>query len=132
MTASLTFSLPLFHTSGYVAVDAPRKLIVVAYRGTILRDLVSVAANFASRGFQRAAAYCPGCRVAIGYLTEFNESRQFVIPAVEAALLANPKFQVVTTGHSLGGAVATIAALELRSLGIPVHAVGVCLQLGDC
>jgi thioesterase domain-containing protein len=69
--------------------------------------------------------------VAIGYLTEFNESRQFVIPAVEAARLANPTFQVVTTGHSLGGAVATIAALELRSLGIPVHAVGVSLQLGD-
>jgi hypothetical protein len=122
---TINFSLPMYHTSGYVAVDVLRRLIVVAYRGTIPTDELSVQANIDSAGFQTSVNYCPngGCSVATGYLKAFNESRAIVIAAVKAALVDHPTFQVVTTGHSLGGSVATIAALELRSMSIPVHAV---------
>jgi len=41
--------------------------------------------------------------------------------AVKAAVRAYPSYQVVTVGHSLGGAVATIAAAHLRLAGIPTN-----------
>jgi pimeloyl-ACP methyl ester carboxylesterase len=117
----------MYHTAGYVAVDVPRKLIIVAYRGTNSTDPLSGKTNTDSLGHQTPVNYCPGggCNVATGYLNAFNESRSHVIPAVEAALKANPKFQVITVGHSLGGALATVAALELRNMGIHVHTVSV-------
>jgi alpha-beta hydrolase superfamily lysophospholipase len=58
--------------------------------------------------------YCTGCLVAGGYLAAFNEVRGVVLPALKLAIAENRGFQVVATGHSLGGALATIAALELR------------------
>lgn len=39
---------------------------------------------------------------------------------VAAAKKANPSYPVVATGHSLGGAVATLAAAYLRAAGTPV------------
>lgn len=41
-----------------------------------------------------------------------------VLAAVNAALASHPDFKVVLTGHSIGGAVATLAAAEMRSTGI--------------
>jgi hypothetical protein len=40
--------------------------------------------------------------------------------AVQSAKAANPSYTVVTTGHSLGGSVATLAAAYLRKAGLPV------------
>lgn len=39
---------------------------------------------------------------------------------MQSLLDANPTYQVVTTGHSLGGAIATLAAADMRSSGYAV------------
>ena len=49
--------------------------------------------------------------------------QQSTMKAVQAAVKANPSYQVIAVGHSLGGAVATIAAAYLRAAGIPTNIV---------
>ena len=59
---------------------------------------------------------CPGCQVHTGFWNAWKEARPKVLPALQKAVAANPKYQVVVTGHSLGAAIATLAAAELRNL----------------
>jgi thioesterase domain-containing protein len=46
-----------------------------------------------------------------------------VLDAVDHAIDANPEFRVLSTGHSLGAALATVAGIELRSLDYTVDIV---------
>jgi Lipase (class 3) len=49
----------------------------------------------------------------------WEETKSAVFNGVNTALAENPTFVVVVTGHSLGGAVATLAGAYLRDSGIP-------------
>lgn len=46
-----------------------------------------------------------------------------LLPKVEEALRANPDYRIVLTGHSLGGALATLGAVTLRNAGHTVDLV---------
>jgi len=47
-----------------------------------------------------------------------------VTAAVEALLQSHPRAKLALTGHSLGGALATLAAIDLKSrLGLPVDSL---------
>lgn len=60
---------------------------------------------------------CLGCWVDAGFYAAWLELRRSVLAAISTAIAAYPKYTLVITGHSLGGAVATMAAAELRSRG---------------
>jgi hypothetical protein len=113
----------MYHTGGFVAVDSVNQLIVVSFQGTDSRVGNKVANDNSLEQQVSLARYCDGCLGSRGYVEAFDEVRDKVVDAVNAARLANPTYQVVTTGHSLGGALSTIAALELRKFGIPTVAV---------
>lgn len=50
-----------------------------------------------------------------GFLEAYNEIRHELQDAVQSALLeAGPRARLYLTGHSLGGALATLAALDLH------------------
>jgi hypothetical protein len=62
-----------------------------------------------------------GCKVHGGFFTAWKEVASAVQSAVTSARQANPSYAVVSTGHSLGAAVATLAAAYLRKqLQIPI------------
>jgi hypothetical protein len=63
------------------------------------------------------AAECPNCTVHSGFLTSWLNTRCTIIPHVERALLKHPDYKLVLVGHSLGGAVAALAALEFQARG---------------
>jgi hypothetical protein len=101
----------------YVAVDLVRREIVLSIRGSIN------ARNFVTdMDFSWAPCdFVHKCKLHKGFLKAWREMEGLVRPALEAASSRNPGFRVVATGHSLGGAVATIGGAHLRRDGFPVE-----------
>lgn len=57
---------------------------------------------------------CTNCTVHMGFLESWKQARKLVLPVLLNARQAHPDYPVHVVGHSLGGAVACLAALELR------------------
>ncbi|KAK2591680.1 hypothetical protein QQS21_010617 [Conoideocrella luteorostrata] len=61
---------------------------------------------------------CDNCTVHMGFLQSWQLARKVVVPELRAIKKNYPSYQIQLVGHSLGGAVACLAALELKlSLG---------------
>jgi hypothetical protein len=102
-----------------VAIDNTNALIVVSFRGSeswrnYLADLNLPLTP---------TNLCPGCTGAAGFLDAWSEVATTVAAAVKTAHAAHPDYRIVSTGHSLGGAIATLAALDLRKQGFVVDMV---------
>jgi len=106
-----TFECEEFH--GFVA--AQRNMAIVAFRGT---ESVGNALTDAETALIRHAAF-PGL-VHLG----FSHAADTVYPTVRALLTAlGRELPIWVTGHSLGGAMATLVAHRLAAEGFPVRAV---------
>ncbi|KAI9844580.1 MAG: hypothetical protein M1838_002145 [Thelocarpon superellum] len=100
--------------TGYVAIDQTRQLIVVAFRGTqAIQNFIDDNA-FIKLPFLEM---CLTCLVHRGFLNSWLEIRDQVLGAVSSAKSQHPTFELVVVGHSLGGAIASLAAAELRKEG---------------
>lgn len=60
------------------------------------------------------------CKVHTGFATAWSEIADEATKAINSARRAHPNYKVILTGHSLGGAVATLGAAYLRKAGIPL------------
>jgi hypothetical protein len=117
-----SFANLLTHAHGLVARDDFRREIVVAFRGSyeladVLTDGNLALAPLVSHGVEDNEA-----SVHAGFLISYNSVRNVVLHAVREQLEAFPGYVVVLTGHSLGGALASLAALSVKS-NIPWVAV---------
>lgn len=75
-------------------------------------------ANFSFVQIAYTIAGCTACTVHSGFAKGWEERRTVILKAVADALSAHPSYKVVVSGHSIGGAVGTLAVAELRSMGI--------------
>jgi Lipase (class 3) len=123
---------PVYDTSGFVAVDTTHQLIVVSFRGTENCELLSTTPVGNCRVGPDSLIttpvprFCSGdvlCQIGVGWLAAWDEVRDVVVDAVTRANATHPTFRVLTTGHSLGGALATVAGIDLRSRGFTVDLV---------
>lgn len=64
---------------------------------------------------------CNNCTVHSGFMTSWRNTRCIIVPHVEKALEDHPDYKLVLVGHSLGGAVAALAALEFHARGWNPH-----------
>ncbi|KAF6834025.1 lipase [Colletotrichum plurivorum] len=101
---------------GFVATDPARKNIVVAFRGShsVRNWITNLLFSLDDCDFT------DGCKIHSGFANAWDEVKETIIAAVQSAKSANPDYTVITTGHSLGGAIATIAGAELRREGYAV------------
>ena len=60
---------------------------------------------------------CPNCTVHMGFWTSWQNTRPLVLPHLEGLRGRYPAYEVHLVGHSLGGAVAALAGLELEGRG---------------
>lgn len=100
--------------TGYVAIDNTRALTILAFRGSSsVRNFVADA-NFVAK----PTDICPSCTAHNGFWDSWVEARPGVLAALKTAAASHPANRVVVTGHSLGGAIADLAAAEIRKSGI--------------
>lgn len=122
-TSSLIFFTSSLATdvTGFVAVDTTNNLIVVSFRGS-----VSVRNWLTDVDFPTVSTtICSTCVAADGFWTSWLEAQSKVLAAVNTGRAQHPTFKVVVTGHSLGGAIASLAAGVLRSKGINADLVSI-------
>ena len=103
----------LTDATGYVATDVTRKLIVVAFRGSIsinnwLADTIILPVS---------VDFCDGCKAFAGAWLFYKEIREKIVNAVTAAKKANPDYRIIITGHSIGAGITAFAAAEFRKKG---------------
>ena len=73
---------------------------------------------------------CTLCTAHSGFLDSWNSAKPQIQAAIASARQSFPAYKIVATGHSLGGAVATLAAADLRQdLGYDVSLVSEILTL---
>ncbi|KAH7390318.1 lipase [Cadophora sp. MPI-SDFR-AT-0126] len=102
---------------GFVALNPAKSLIIIAFAGSgnTIRNWL---ANFSFVQIAYTLAGCKACTVHSGFAKGWDERRTVILDAVTTAKAAHPDYAVVVTGHSIGGAVGTLAGAELRSMGI--------------
>ena len=87
--------------------------IVVSFRGTVyIKDWIANA-KLLKRNYQN----CVGCKVHTGFSNYYNSVKLQMLTKVSALSHAHPNATVIVTGHSLGGAQATLAAVDLTKAG---------------
>lgn len=102
--------------AGYVAVDNTNKLIVVSFRGSTTIDAWITNFEFDVVNTD----ICSGCTAHRGFYQSWLDARDLVIPAVKQAAATYPSYKINVVGHSLGAAVASLAAASLRNTGLTV------------
>ncbi|KAF2706170.1 alpha/beta-hydrolase [Pleomassaria siparia CBS 279.74] len=100
--------------TGFVAVDKTNSLIVLAFRGS--KSLQNWITDFSF--LTTETTLCDDCDASSGFWDSWGEAKDNVLAAIKKAQDENPDFKVISTGHSLGGALATIAAGVLRKQGV--------------
>eukprot|EP00931_Biecheleriopsis_adriatica_P123510 TRINITY_DN98562_c0_g1_i1.p1 TRINITY_DN98562_c0_g1~~TRINITY_DN98562_c0_g1_i1.p1 ORF type:complete len:436 (+),score=83.76 TRINITY_DN98562_c0_g1_i1:82-1389(+) len=118
-----------YHVRGYVAITSAgtdlkglERHCVIAFPGTSFYDLSNIGADAepwleAWPNFRPAATcadsskWCPGCKVMHGFAGAYAELRVQMLLALEKLECSH----VALAGHSLGGGLATLASMELRS-----------------
>ncbi|KAI1214653.1 alpha/beta-hydrolase [Annulohypoxylon truncatum] len=108
-----SFSGDVTDIEGYVSSDDTNKLIVASFRGSS-----SIRNWIADLSFILVPCdVVSGCLTHAGFLTAYNEIADDLLAALKNATAAQPDYKIAFTGHSLGGAVATVAIAYARKQG---------------
>jgi len=105
--------LTLSDSCGYIALSPDERRIIIAFRGTY--SLVNALADL-SLARQEYLPYpdaeCDGCTVHAGFLESWVQTEKIIGSVVGDLLQQYPGYKLELVGHSLGAAVAALAALD--------------------
>jgi triacylglycerol lipase len=94
-------------------------VIVVSFRGSRTLDTWIANLDFG----KDPVGLCSGCEVHGGFWRSWEVVADDITSGIESALAAYPGYTVVFTGHSFGGAIATLGAAQLRNAGYAIELV---------
>jgi hypothetical protein len=103
---------------GVVGYSPEYKRIVVAFRGSV--NTANWIMNLKTA--RTSYPFCPNCSVHIGFNGGYNGVKAQLDPIIGDLRSRYPSASLMVTGHSLGGALAVLAAADLHTrLGIVEH-----------
>ncbi|KAI6121842.1 Alpha/Beta hydrolase protein [Pisolithus sp. B1] len=109
-------------THGFVARDDKRKEIVAAFRGS--KEVISILLDGSViltplQGIGLPPSHLPSTskrpHVHTGFLIAYQSIARVMLDLVETQINMYPMYAVVMTGHSMGGAIASIASIAIRN-----------------
>ncbi|RMZ87168.1 hypothetical protein DV736_g5596, partial [Chaetothyriales sp. CBS 134916] len=106
-------NIGLVDVTGFMAVDHTNQLIVISFRGS--DSIGNWIGNFNIEVIP--STLCLGCLVHAGFYTSWALVRDSINQTLQTATANWPDYSIVSVGHSLGAAIATIGAGEFRAQG---------------
>ncbi|KAG5290224.1 extracellular lipase [Histoplasma ohiense] len=103
-----------------------RKRIIIGFRGTYsiantIADLSAIPQVYAPYPAKNPASpdqpRCINCTVHAGFMESWKNARHLLLKPLKQTMAKYPDYQLVLVGHSLGGAVASLAGLEFQVRG---------------
>ncbi|KAH7099325.1 Alpha/Beta hydrolase protein [Auriculariales sp. MPI-PUGE-AT-0066] len=103
------------YVAGYIAVDHSRHEIVLVFRSTanpmnVFNDCLIYKVDL------QTPTPLPGAEVHYGFQKCWLSVSHLVRPTLDLLLATHPRYTLVLAGHSLGGAISSIASLTLKQL----------------
>jgi hypothetical protein len=115
---SFRVTRPIFNqdtdTRGFVGYDSVANEVFVVFRGS--EDVVNWVTDLEMT--QVEYSKCPNCFVHQGFLNAELSVIDEVRREAERLLLLHPTADLIVTGHSLGAALATLCAVDLKLAGM--------------
>ncbi|KAI8090273.1 lipase [Gilbertella persicaria] len=104
-----TFTSYTYDINGYILRSDAEKTIYLAFRGTKSFKNAVADLQFVLKTYPNVK----GAKVHEGFLEAYNEVIASFFPTMLDQITAFPKYKVVILGHSLGGAQALLAGIDL-------------------
>lgn len=119
LTGVKTFSNSVGDLQGFTGFSSSLNGIVVAFRGSsnIQNWIINLSTNMV------AYSKCSGCKVHNGFNTAWGLAKTTVLAQLQTLRAIHRNAPIYITGHSLGGAIATISATDLKEIFGNIHTV---------
>jgi predicted lipase len=95
---------------GFTGYSGSSNAIILSFRGSSNIQNWIINLSFNQVDYPR----CPGCKVHNGFYTGYNLVKSTMISQIQALKALHRDAKIYITGHSLGGALATLAAADVK------------------
>ncbi|KAJ2595205.1 hypothetical protein H4R99_005443 [Coemansia sp. RSA 1722] len=106
------WSIPVVTSDGFIALNPNKKIIIVSFRGSAefgdwVEDFTTSFADWPKSG--------AGAQVGMGFLGGYQVASPLILRTIIELSINYPDYMIVATGHSLGGARASMFAADISA-----------------